>query len=88
MRAVRQGERLRHRLKAVTEPGGMVVRTLADHQVFTLRAFCQPCDRSVVLDHQALADRWGWDVLLPTKDMESRFPNRHCQVEATSGRVG
>ena len=44
--------------------GPVVLRTLADHRAFTLRAFCQACDRSVELNHQALADRCGWDVLL------------------------
>ena len=50
------------RLGVVTD--GLVPRTLADHQAFTLLAFCQTCDRSVELDHQALAGRCGWDVLL------------------------
>ncbi len=48
----------------MTESGPVVLRTLADYQAFTLSALCQACDRSVVLDHQALADRWGWEVLL------------------------
>ncbi len=42
----------------------LVLCTLADHRAFTLRAFCQACDRSVELNHQALADRYGWDVQL------------------------
>ena len=37
---------------------------MADYQAFALTAFCQACDRSVLLDQQALADRYGWDVLL------------------------
>ena len=44
----------------------VVLRTLADHRAVTLRAFCRDCDRSVLLEHQALADRYGWDVLLET----------------------
>jgi hypothetical protein len=48
----------------LTESGPVVLRTLADHQASTLAAFCRRCDRSVTLDHQALADRFGWDVLL------------------------
>ena len=39
-----------------TEPGPVVLRTLADHQAFTLSAFCQACDRSVPLDKDQLAD--------------------------------
>ena len=50
--------------KAPTEPGPLVLRTLADYRAFTLRAFCRACDRSVVLDQQALADQLGGDVLL------------------------
>ena len=49
------------RRRGLTEPGGLVLRTLADHQAFTLRAFCQARDRSIALDKQALADRSGWD---------------------------
>ena len=44
--------------------GPVVLRTLADHRAFTLSAFGQRCDRSVVLNKDALADRYGWDVLL------------------------
>ena len=42
----------------------VVLRTLADHQAFTLRAFCQACDRAVELDQTALAARFGGDILL------------------------
>ena len=42
----------------------LVLRTLADHQAFTLGAFCWECDRSVTLDRQTLADRFGREVLL------------------------
>ncbi len=48
----------------MTESGPVVLRTLADYQAFTLSALCQACDRSVLLDHQALVDRWGWEVLI------------------------
>ncbi len=58
------------------EPGGLVLRTLADHQAFTLRAFCQACDRSVALDTQGLADRWGWNVLL--QDIRRRLKCQEC----------
>ena len=37
---------------------GLVLRTLADHRPFTLRAFWQACDRSVLLDHQACGSVW------------------------------
>ena len=39
------------------------IETLAEHQNLTLLAFCRPCDRTVTLDHQALAERHGADVL-------------------------
>ncbi len=32
----------------------LVLRTLADHQAFSVRAFCQACDRSVVPDKDQL----------------------------------
>ncbi len=60
----------------MTEPGGLVLRTLADHQAFTLRAFCQACDRSVSLDHQALMARFGPKVLLDT--IRRRLRCRQC----------
>ena len=44
--------------------GAVVLRTLADYQPFTLRAFCPTSGRSVPLDHEALARRFGWDMLL------------------------
>ncbi len=55
---------------------GLVLRTLADHQAFTLRAFCQACNRSVALDHQALADRYRWDV--PLGDIRLRLRCHQC----------
>ena len=54
----------------------LVLRTLADHRAFTLRAFRQACDRSVALDHQALADRCGSDVLL--QDIRRRLKCQQC----------
>ena len=36
---------------------------LADYRDFELTAFCRACDRSVVLDKEALADQYGRDVL-------------------------
>ena len=56
--------------------GPVVLRTLADYQAFTLSALCQACDRSVTLDHQTLADRWGSDVLL--EDIRRRLRCREC----------
>ncbi len=56
--------------------GPLVLRTLADHRAFTLSAFCQACDRSVVLDKDALADRYGWDVLL--EDIRRRLKCQRC----------
>jgi ribosomal protein S27AE len=60
----------------MTEPGTLVLRTLADYRAFTLGAFCPACDRSVVLDHQALADRLGDDVLL--EDIRRRLTCQQC----------
>ena len=54
--------------------GPVVLRTLADHRAFSLSAFCQACDRSVALDKDRLADRYGWDVLL--QDIRRRL---RCQ---------
>ncbi len=55
---------------------GLVLRTLADYHVFTLTAFCRDCDRSVLLDKTALADRYGEDVLL--EDIRRRLTCRQC----------
>ena len=49
---------------------------LADYRAFTLSAFCQTGDRSVRLDKDALADRYGWDVLL--EDIRRRLKCRQC----------
>jgi len=48
------------------ESGPVVLRTLADHQAFTLRAFCEAWDRSIALDQSALIARFGPEVLLDT----------------------
>ena len=56
--------------------GPLVLRTLADYRAFTLRAFCQTCDRSVELDHKALADRLGRDVLV--EDIRRRLKCEQC----------
>jgi len=72
---------------AVTQPGGPVVlRTLADHRAFTLRAFCPTCGRSVPLDHEALARRFGWDVLL--EDIRRRLKCQRCGRPADRLMVG
>ena len=61
----------------MTQPAGPVVlRTLADYQAFILRAFCRACDRSVVLDQQALAGQLGGDVLL--EDIRRRLTCQRC----------
>ncbi len=59
-----------------TAPAGLVLRTLADYHVFTLTAFCRDCDRSVLLDKTALAERYGEDVLL--QDIRLRLTCRQC----------
>ncbi len=57
-------------------PGPVVLRTLADHRAFTLSAFCQARDRSVPLDKDQLADRYGWDV--PLDHIRRRLRCRRC----------
>lgn len=52
------------------------LRTLADYQGFTLRAFCQACDRSIALDQPALIARFGAEVLLDT--IRHRLRCRQC----------
>jgi hypothetical protein len=54
----------------------VVLRTLADYQGFTLRAFCQACDRSIELDQPALITRFGPEVLLDT--IRRRLRCRAC----------
>ena len=55
---------------------GLILRTLADYHAFTLTAFCRDCDRSVALDHHALANRYGADVLL--EEIRRRLTCRPC----------
>jgi hypothetical protein len=54
----------------------VVLRTLADYHQFRLTAFCQLCDRSAQLDHAALAERFGAEVLLDT--IRQRVRCRQC----------
>ncbi len=56
--------------------GAVVLRTLADYQPFTLRAFCPNCGRSVPLDHEALARRFGWEARL--QDIRRRLRCQQC----------
>ena len=70
----------------MTESGPVVLRTLADHRAFTLRAFCPTCGRSVPLDHEALARRFGWDVLL--EDIRRRLKCQRCGRPADRLMVG
>ncbi len=44
----------------VLPSGLLVLETLAEHHGLTLTAFCLACDRSHVLDQDALAVRFGW----------------------------
>ena len=52
------------------------LRTLADYRQFTLRAFCQACDRSIELDQTALITRFGTGMLLDT--IRQRVRCRQC----------
>ena len=65
----------------------VVCRTLVDHEAFTLRAFCQAYGRSVTLDHQALAARWGSDVLRQDIRRQLKVPAVRAPAGAASGRV-
>ena len=56
--------------------GPVVLRTLADYQPFTLRAFCPTYRRSVPLDHEELARHFGWDTLLD--DIRTRLRCQQC----------
>ena len=79
---------------------GLVLRTLADDQPFALTAFCRGCDRSVLLEHQALAERYRWDVVaggfeppfmsLKGWPYQSMFPggaSLRCQPFVVSPRI-
>ena len=71
---------------SLPQSGPVVLRTLADHRAFTLSAFCQACDRSVVLDKSQLADRYGWDVRL--EDIRRRLKCQQCGRPADRLMVG
>ena len=60
----------------MTESGPVVLCTFADYHQFRLTAFCQACDRSAQLDHGALAERFGAEVLLDT--IRRRVQCRQC----------
>ena len=60
----------------VLPSGPLVLETLAEHQGLTLTAFCLACDRSRVLDQDALAARFGWDVLV--QDIRRRVRCARC----------
>ena len=57
-------------------PSALVLRTLADYHAFALTAFCRDCDRSVVLDKEALADQYGSEVLLD--EIRRRLTCQQC----------
>ena len=71
---------------SLPQSGPVVLRTLADHRAFTLSAFCQACDRSVVLDKSQLADRYGWDVRL--EDIRRRLKCQQCGRPADRLAIG
>jgi len=56
--------------------GPVELLTLADHQGFSLRAFCQACDRSVELDQPTLIARLGGEVRLDA--IRRRLRCRQC----------
>ena len=61
---------------------GLILRTLADHRRFELIACCTACERYVVLEHAALAARFGWDAPL---DVLCRLMTcRHCGARTGS----
>ena len=60
----------------VLPSGQLVLETLADYRGLTLTAFCLPCDRSQVLDHDTLAARFSWDVLVA--DIRRRLRCQQC----------
>ena len=69
-----------------TPAGGLVLRTLADHRRFELTACCAACERYVVLDHAALAARFGWDA--PLDALRRRLACRRCGARAGSVLIG
>ena len=66
-----------------TPPGGVVLRTLADHRPFALIACCPACGRHVVLEHAALAARFGWDATLDA--LRRRMTCQRCGTR--TGRI-
>ena len=64
-------------------PGGVVLRTLADHRPFALIACCPDCGRHVAVEHAALAARFGWDA--PLDELRRRMTCRRCG--ARTGRI-
>ena len=71
----------------MTESGPVVLRTLADYQGFTFRAFRQACDRSIELDQPVLIARFCPEVLLDT--IRRRVRCRQCgrRISAPLGGV-
>ena len=54
---------------------GLILWTLEDHRRFELIACCTACERYVVLEHAALAARFGWDA--PLDVLRRRMTCRH-----------
>ena len=67
----------------VLPSGPLVLETLAEYRGLTLTAFCLACDRSQVLDQDALAVRFGWDMRVG--DIRRRV--RCSQCGQRSGRL-
>lgn len=63
--------------------GGVVLKTLADHQGLDVLACCVACERYVPLELAALAERLGWDA--PLDELRPRLRCRRCG--ARTGRV-
>ena len=67
----------------VLPSGPLVLENLAEHRGLTFTAFCLGCDRSQVLDQDALAVRFGWDMRV--QDIRRRV--RCSQCGQRSGRL-
>ena len=67
-------------------PGGLVLRTLADHRRFELPACCEACERYVVPDLAALAVRCGWNA--PLDALRRRIACRRCRARTGSVLIG
>ena len=67
-------------------PGGLVLQTLADYRRFELTACCAACERCVVLDHAALAARFGWNA--PLDAPRRRLACRRCGARTGSVVIG